>query len=486
METLETPAAAKPATLRDIADLPCPRGIPVLGNALQLDPPRLHQQLEGWAREFGPFYRIKLGKRDFVVVADHTAIASMLRDRPDGFRRSDRMEKVSREMGLVPGVFGSNGDAWRRQRRMVMAGFDPAHVKAYFPSMAGVARRLEGRWRKAAAAGTPIDLQADLMRYTVDTITGLAFGSDVNTLESDGDVIQQHLDKIFPALFKRILAPFSWWRYFKLPSDHALDRSIVEVKKAIEGFIAQARARLAADPARRAAPPNLLEVMIIAADAADSGLTDRDVAGNVMTMLLAGEDTTANSISWTIYLLSRHPELLARAQAEVRGIAGDPAAFTPEQMAGLDFVEACAHEAMRLKPVAPFNSLVALRETTVGDVRVPAGTALFCVMRHDSVDERFVPDAHAFQPQRWMAEGTPGQNASAAKRVSMPFGAGPRVCPGRYLAMLEIKMALAVLLGQFDIIALDTPDGGEAHEKMAFTMAPAGLSLRLRPRAAAH
>jgi cytochrome P450 len=81
-----------------------------------------------------------------------------------------------------------------------------------------------------------------------------------------------------------------------------------------------------------------------------------------------------------------------------------------------------------------------------------------------------------------MADGTPGQNASAAKRVSMPFGAGPRVCPGRYLAMLEIKMALAVLLGQFDIIALDTPDGSEAREKMAFTMAPAGLSMRLRPR----
>mgnify|MGYP003344033663 CR=1 FL=1 len=79
METAEANPPATTVTRREIADLPCPRGIPVLGNALQLDPPRLHRQLEGWAREFGPFYHLKLGKRDFVVVADHTAIASSRR-----------------------------------------------------------------------------------------------------------------------------------------------------------------------------------------------------------------------------------------------------------------------------------------------------------------------------------------------------------------------------------------------------------------------
>ena len=88
-------------------------------------------------------------------------------------------------------------------------------------------------------------------------------------------------------------------------------------------------------------------------------------------------------------------------------------------MAGLDFVEACAHEAMRLKPVAPFNSLVALRDTVVGDVRVPAGTALFCVMRHDSMDERFVAEAQVFKPQRWMADNMPGQNHSHSIRPSI-------------------------------------------------------------------
>jgi cytochrome P450 len=104
------------------------------------------------------------------------------------------------------GVFGAEGEAWKRQRRMVMAGFDPRHLRAYFPSLVKVSERLAGRWQRAADAGAPIDLQGDLMRYTVDTVSGLAFGAEVNTLESDDDVIQRHLDKIFPAIFRRIMA----------------------------------------------------------------------------------------------------------------------------------------------------------------------------------------------------------------------------------------------------------------------------------------
>ena len=151
-----------------------------------------------------------------------------------------------------------------------------------------------------------IDLQADLMRYTVDTIAGLAFGAEVNTLESDGDIIQQHLDKIFPALFGRMFAPFPYWRYLRLPADRRLERSMAEVLAAVDRFVAQARARLDADPARRERPHNLLEAMIVAADAPDSGIDDQQVAGNVLTMLLAGEDTTANTLAWLLQIGRAH------------------------------------------------------------------------------------------------------------------------------------------------------------------------------------
>ena len=481
--TQDEPAESTAQVLRRFDDLPGPRGIPWFGNALQVDTSRLHLQLEAWCRDYGPFYKLQLVKRRVLVVADHEVVAAMLRDRPDGFSRTNRLHEIWTEMGLLPGVFGANGEVWKRQRRMVMAGFDPAHVRNYFPALLSVAQRLGGRWRKAARNGSAIDLQADLMRYTVDAIAGLAFGAEVKTLDSDGDVIQQHLDKIFPALFKRIFAPVATWRFVRLPADRRLERSIAEVKAAVAGFIAEARARLAADPALLEHPGNLLEAMIVAADQDGSGIDDDQVAGNVLTMLLAGEDTTANTVAWMIHLLWRNPRALARATEEVRRVVGDAGAPTLEQMAQLDYVEACAHETMRLKPVAPQLPLQALRDTTLGDVQVPRGMIVIGLMRRDSVSETHVPRAAAFEPERWLKEGAPGALASAAKRTSMPFGAGPRICPGRYLALLEMKMAIALLLGHFDIQDVATPDGGEPREHLSFTMTPVGLRMRVRERA---
>ena len=245
--------------LRDLKDLPGPRTLPLVGNLLQIRRLRLHQNIEAWGREFGPFFRLKFAARTLLVVSDHEAINAALRDRPNGFRRTRLLEKIGLEMGVLPGVFAANGEAWRRQRRMVMAGFDPTHLKAYFPSLLKVTQRLRGRWQQAAREGRSIELQPELMRFTVDAIAGLAFGADINTLESDDDIIQQHLDKIFPALFKRLFSLVATWRFIRLPADRRLERSVAAVNAAINGFVAQARARLEADPARREHPPNLLD-----------------------------------------------------------------------------------------------------------------------------------------------------------------------------------------------------------------------------------
>ncbi|MDE2275712.1 MAG: cytochrome P450, partial [Burkholderiales bacterium] len=277
-------------------------------------------------------------------------------------------------------------------------------------------------------------------------------------------------------------------RYVKLPADRRLDRHVAALREAVQGFIAQARARLAAEPARRAAPANLIEAMIVARDSPASGLGDRDVAGNVLTMLLAGEDTTANTLSWMVYLLSRHPAALARARDEVRAVLGDDRVPTRlEQLAALDYVEACAHETMRLKPVAPLLVMQAARATVVAGVALPAGGLMVFLSRAGSMDARHFAQPEAFEPARWLKPTGPqaGGGVAApgsAKRVSMPFGAGPRICPGRYLALLEMKMAMAMLLGSFEIESVATPDGGPARERMAFTMSPVGLKLRLRAR----
>jgi cytochrome P450 len=483
----ETPQAAAARPLRSIADLPGPAGIPMLGNLLQVSLPLVHQNLERWAQEFGPLYRVQFGRRQLLIVADHAVVSTLLRDRPEGFQRPQRSKDVAREMGLPAGVFSAEGDAWRNQRRMVMASFSPANVRAYFPSLRKVTQRLQTRWQAAARGNALIDLQADLMRFTVDAIAGLAFGADVNTLASDEDIIQRHLDKIFPALFERTFTVIPYWRWVRGPKDRQLDRSVAAINAAIADFIRQARQRLQADPQRGLQPPNLLEAMLVAADQPGSGVDDQDVAGNVLTMLLAGEDTTANTLAWMVYLLHTHPSALQRARAEVLRLAGDPAAFSREHMGQLDYLEACAMETMRLKPVAPNLPLEALHDTTLADVAVPAGTLVWSLLRHDSVAEQYFPQPGEFLPERWLEQiATSGEAGvlNASKRVVMPFGGGPRVCPGRYLALLEMKMAMAMLLSQFDIADVGTPDGLPARERMAFTMHPVGLTLRLRERLA--
>lgn len=471
-----------PPPLRDFDCLPGPKGIPFLGNALQVKADRIHRQLETWAREFGPVYKVTLGKMPVMVVSDHKTISTMLRDRPDGFARSIKFNKIWVEMGLPTGVFGADGDVWRRQRRMVMAGFDPAHVMRYFPALKGVGGVLESRWTRNASEQTPIDLQADFMRFTVDTIAGLAFGARVNTLESDGDLIQKNLDKIFPAIFNRMFAPLPTWRYLPSREDRELKVALREVMMAVNGFVAQARERMDRRRELHDHPENLLEAMIAAADQPGSGIDDSQVAGNVLTLLLAGEDTTANTLAWLVYQLWTNPDALAKASAEVRRVCGDARDLTLEQLGQLDYLEACMHESMRLKTVAPQLGFQTLKDTVVGDVRVPEGTMILSVMRLDGVSEQYVSNPHAFMPERWLDGSNPLLDISSPQRVTMPFGGGPRICPGRYLAMLEMKVAMATLLGRFDITALDTPDGKEPRENMALTMAPVGLMMKLRCR----
>lgn len=464
---------------RQLKDLPGPRAWPIVGNLLQITPERVHLDVERWAGQYGRLFRIRFGRKPVLVVADHQVVAAVLRERPEVFRRPATTTQVSLEMGGTPGLFLAEGRQWRNQRRVVMTGFAPGAIRAYFPAIAAVAQRLQRRWERAALEGSAVDLSADLKRYTVDIIAGLAFGTEVNTLEAGDDVIQRHLDDILPATMRRSLAIFPYWRYVKLPQDRRLERSVAALQSAVAALIASARQRMQANPTLREQPANLLEAMIAAADQPGSGVDDQAVAGNVSTMLLAGEDTTANSIAWLIYLLQRHPEALRLATQEVQRIAPDSAALSLEQMDALPYLDACISEAMRLKPVAPFLPLEALQDTVVGDVQVPQGTIVWAVLRHDSLDAAYFSDPLAFQPERWLAPA--GSPQAADKRVTMPFGSGPRMCPGRYLALLEIKTAMAMLLGQFVIEAVDTPDGREAQELMAFVMSPVGLRMRLRP-----
>jgi len=205
-----------------------------------------------------------------------------------------------------------------------------------------------------------------------------------------------------------------------------------------------------------------------------------------MTLLLAGEDTTSNTIAWALHLLSQHPEVARAARAEALDALGGQSDGTAPSRVITDFegtrslplIEGIVLEALRLKPVAPLNMFTALRDTELMGTRIPARTLVCILKRPPATDPAAYGDPMSFRPQRWLAgEGASGTDSvsGGARRAFMPFGGGPRFCPGRYLALLEAKMVLATTLVSFDIHATSEP----VRELMSMTMQPDGLRMRL-------
>ncbi len=452
-----------------------PPALPVVGNMLSFKPSRMHLILEEWAERYGTPYRVRMASRNMLVIDDHEEVARIMKARPGAFRRCRPVESVFRELG-VAGLFSSEGENWERQRRLVMKAFDPKHLRHYFPSLGVVTGRLQQRFAKAASAGAALDLAAEFMRYTLDVTAGLAFGADINTLENDADPLQRYLDKVFPAINRRMNSVYPYWRYLKLPSDRALDRDLAQVRRAIDGFVVAARARMVANPALAETPTNLLEALLAARDRPGSEFSEADVSGNVFTALLAGEDTTANTLAWLCYYLCEHPQVQGRVRDEVLALTqGAPLDFA--QADELPYLDAAIREAMRLKPVAPLLVHETTEAVEVMGIPLRKGTPVATLLRRMGMEATAFPNPSVFLPERWLGEDHAIQ-ASAKKRL-MPFGGGPRFCPGRYLAMLEIKMVTAMLVTQFTL----TRDTSSAvSERFALSMMPDGLRVLLRAR----
>ena len=477
----EPPAAVAsgPRRVRAIRDLPGPRGLPLLGNLLQLNTGRMHTILNRWADEFGPIYRYRVANKNAVVVADPALIHEVLRNRPDGFQRGKRTQSIILELG-VDGVFNAEGAKWRRQRKLAMLALNTNHLREFFARLEIVTARLQRRWERAAAAGETVDASADLRRFTVDVTSSLAFATDLNTLETEGDVIQRHLDKVFPAIARRLFAFVPYWRWFKLRADRELGAAVKQVHELVNGLVADARRRAASETSAEKRPSNFLDAMVATQSDESAAFTDSEVVGNALTMLLAGEDTTSNTLAWMMFMMTEHPAVQTRMQEEADRILGCSQRPPDYATTGeLRYIEAVAHETMRLKPVAPFLWLEPTDDIVVGDVHIPKGTAINALMAHVAMSADNFADAKSFRPERWIeaaGHSTEGHNAQAF----LPFGAGPRFCPGRHLAMLEIKMVAAMLCRNFNISR--APDSPSTEEVFSFTMMPSSVRVRLDQR----
>lgn len=464
------------APANTIKALPGPMGIPFLGSLFQLTPKKVYASLESWADEYGPIYKVGIPGRTAVVIADADLNRKLLQDRPAGFSRMYKMEPIAREMG-VNGVYFAEGNDWRRQRFFSNQALAKRQVDRYFPLLTTGATRLKERWQRAGS--TPLDVKKDLMRFTVDVTTRIAFGYDMNTLENDTDEIRDHLEHIFPMIRRRLFMPLPYWRWFRLPIDRRLDHALVEIRKVVNTYIELGRKQIAETPSLASQPANFLQALLVAEGEDGTLFTEQEIFANIFTMLLAGEDTTATSLTWMLYFMAGHPSVQSRMQEEVDAVLGTTTGLTDlNQLRALPYTTAVAHEAMRLKPIAPALFVDSVKEMKVAGLQIPPQTPFFLLTRYPNIDPARFPEPLAFRPERWL--GSTERSMTRQHPGYVPFGSGPRTCPGRNLALQEIVVALAMVVRNFDLV-LPKSEKMPAME-LAKTSKTIGLKIAFQPR----
>ncbi|SES97601.1 cytochrome P450 [Stigmatella erecta] len=465
--------------LRAIAELPGPTGYPLVGNALELLSDQMHQVIEGWETTYGSIFRFRLGPRDVVAVSKPALVQQILRQRPENFRRMSSFATVFAEMG-TPGVLSAEGAPWRSLRRLTMVALSNRNLKTFYPTLKDVAERLYRRWKQAADTGQEVALSEDLQRFAVDVTTQLAFGHDVNALGGGEDELQRKFDEIFAAFNRRLTAIVPYWRFLKLPVDRRLDRVLEELRTWVSGLVDGASARLAADPTRAEQPANFLEAMACARDEAGQPFPKQTILGNALQIVGGGEDTTAHTLAWAVHELCNRPQAVAALREELGTVLGEAIVPGDIDTAGkLAYANAIANEAMRLRPVVPVMFMETNTDLVLEDVVLPKGTATWALLRPVSRSASQFSEPETFQPERWLAQ--PG-GGSSDPMGHFAFGSGPRMCPGRTLALLEMRVVLATLFQNFDVERAGPPD--QVREVLSFTMHPKGLSVRLRHRGA--
>jgi cytochrome P450/nitrite reductase/ring-hydroxylating ferredoxin subunit len=470
------PAPAAPAARRTLDDLPGPRPLPLIGSAHKIKVEHLHEILEQWAREYGPLYRVRFGSRWVVVSSDPDINERVLRARPEDFQRDPKIAPLYKEIGMT-GVFSAEGAEWRPQRQLSMAALANRNLRVFYPVLVRIAERFRRRWECAADEGRTVIVEDEIRRFTVDVTTHLAFHYDINTIEQEGDAIQQQLEVILPMIMRRLLAAAPWWRWLPLPEERRADRALRELHAWLRTRMTDARARLAANPALAEAPSNFLEAMLTARDEHGAPFSEEIILGNAMTMLVAGESTTAQTIAWTVHHLLERPDVIGKLRHELDAELG--AAVAPpdiEAVSRLTYTAAVAQEVMRLRPVGPAVGLETLRDLVVGDLALPAKTSFMVLVRPPVLDPKRFDAPAEFRPQRWLG----GDEATHDARVHMPFGTGPRICPGRGLALLEIRVLVATIFAGFELERVGAPD--DVQEIFAVTLAPRGLKVRVHRR----
>ncbi|MGW1721310.1 cytochrome P450 [Streptomyces sp. NPDC002306] len=453
-----------------------PHRLPVFGDILGASRRTPVQDSTRFARQLGPIFRRRVFGREFVFVWGAALAADMADE-----------SRFAKHVGLgIANLRPVVGDAlftaynhepnWQLAHDVLAPGFSREAMAAYHPMMLDVAGRLTDHWDGSLTAGRPVDVPGDMTRLTLETIARTGFGHDFGSFErtrphpfvsamvgtlSHAQRLNTVPTPLIPLLLRR--------------AGRRNTADIAYLNRTVDDLV---RARRAAGEEGDGGTDLLDRMLRTAHPETGERLSARNVRRQVITFLVAGHETTSGALSFALHYLSRHPDVAARARAEVDRVWGDTAAPGYEQVARLRYVRRVLDEALRLWPTAPAFAREARRDTVLGGehpMRRGAWALVLTTMLHRD-PEVWGPDAERFDPDRFDAQAVRARAAHTFK----PFGTGARACIGRQFALHEATLVLGLLLRRYEL----RPDPGyRLRVAERLTLMPEGLRLHLERRA---
>ncbi len=414
-----------------------------------------------WRDDHGDFVPIRFGPLRAHVAFGPTEIEEVLVDHAADFRKSFGTRMLIPLLGR--GLLTAEGEDWLRHRRLASPAFHRARVEGYGLTMAGYAEDSVNAWRD----GQAVDLHDEMTALTLRIVARTLFDTDVTARIEEvarlGTSIQDFFYLRFASL--RFLIP-TW---LPTPGNRRLGQATRRLDDVVYGIIRERK------PGEDRG--DLLSMLLLARDEQGAGMSERQVRDEVMTLLLAGHETTALALSWAFLMLDRNREARDRLEAELAAVLGNEP-VSPDAVPALPYAQAVVNETLRLYPPAYVTGREAIRSTTIAGVRIPKRHIVLISMYTTHRDPRFFPDPDAFRPERWLD----GLEKRLPRGAFIPFGLGSRKCIGASFAMMEATLLLATIARRWRFELAP----GDIGTQPSITLRPAAaMPGRMRPVARA-
>lgn len=425
-------AAASPLVAKlPLKPPPGPKGHFILGNlaAVSRDWLGFYSRC---AKEYGDVVGLRYLHVPICLLMHPREIEYVLVSNPGNFTKSADYRALARVLGN--GLLTNEGKPWQRQRGLIQPAFRRENILSYAQVITRATRRMLDSW----TAGSSRNIHEDTMAVTLDIVAQCLFGAEVaGVAERVGKAMEVVTDRFMSDASQALLLPFD------LPDFLAPARrnAIRDLNEIINGIIRERRAS-------REPRGDLLDTLLQVRDTDGNPMSDTQLRDEVMTLFLAGHETTAIALSWTCYLVAQHPEIEATLVEELQTVLGDREP-THEDLPRLRYTDMVLKESMRLYPAVWGIGRRAIADCEIGGYRVTAGTNVFIFQSLTQRDPRFFPNPDQFNPERWRED--PVRSGKIPRFAYFPFGGGPRVCVGAAFAMLEATLLLAMIQQKFHL-----------------------------------